>query len=409
MDIREYGELEEVRQAEGQVGIEPGGLYGGTYGGTYVPATMTPNETLAQEAPTRPEVGTQAREGDDGFTQLAGRSSSPLAAAFRRFLRDWRAVAALAILIVIVAFSFIFPLFYQHMGGRTVGGNLGNRPIGPEQYHQFDFNDLSHPGMNGTIISVTFTPPFVQFHFGGPDAAFHPLGSDSLGRDILARLMAGVSISIELAIVVELFDVGLGLLFGTLAGWYSGWLGFILDRFTDVMFAFPGLLLIILMGATLGPVFDDKFKPIVGPIYSRIFLLVLAIGLLAWPLMMRFVRGSTLQLKEQQYVEAARVSGTPNRKIIMRHVIPNLMNVVIVASTLSVLGTIIGEAGLSALGVGIRPPGSSLGLMISDGLGDLYILPGEVLWPVLVLIIIVVCLSFIGDGVRDAFDPRTKD
>jgi ABC-type dipeptide/oligopeptide/nickel transport system permease subunit len=386
----EIGEQRDLREEETREAIAGGGV--------------------APPAPTVEELNQQRVEsGDVGFEAQAARSASPFRAAVRRFLRDKRAVFCLALVLFIILFSFIFPPFYQHMGGVELGGATGLLKIHPEQYHTYDFQDLSQSDVNGTLISFQLTWPFMQLHFGSPDAAFHPLGTNTLGQDILARLLAGINISIELAVLVEFFDVGLGLLLGTLAGWYSGWLGTILDRFTDIMFAFPGLLLIVLMGASLGPIFDTAFANSLGPVYARVFMLVLALGILAWPLMMRFVRGQTLTLKEQQYVEAARVAGTPDRKIIMQHVIPNLMNVVVVASTLSVLGTIIGEAGLSELGVGIRPPGSSLGLMISDGQPFVYINPGEMLWPVLVLVVIVVCLSFVGDGVRDAFDPRTKD
>src|SRR5262249_33038693 len=136
-----------------------------------------------------------------------------------------------------------------------------------------------------------------------------------------------------------------------------------------------------------------------------------AIGLLAWPLMMRFVRGRTLELKEQQFVEAARTVGGTDRQIILRHIVPNLMNIVVVAATLDILSTIIGEAGISLLGAGLKPPATSLGLLISDGAGRIYHPTAwtQLFWPCMVLVTLVICFSFVGDGVRDAFDPRTKD
>jgi ABC-type dipeptide/oligopeptide/nickel transport system permease subunit len=359
---------------------------------------------VAPEAPSLESMEQLPEELETADNQ----SVSPFRAAVRRFLRDKRAVISLGVLIFIVLFSFIFPLFYQHIGPVVKGGSTGAELLTPEQYHRYDYQDLTQSDAFGTMIAVKFNWPFFSFNFD-QNAIFHPLGTDTLGRDILARLLGGINISIELAFLVEVFDVGLGLLLGTLAGWYGGWLGMVLDRFTDIMFAFPGLLLLVLMGAALGPRFDTIFSPFFGQVYARVFLLVLAIGILAWPLMMRYVRGQTLQLKELQYIEAARLAGTSDARIIMRHIIPNLMNIVVVASTLSVLGTIIGEAGLSALNVGIRPPGTSLGLMIAGSAAAIYISPGELLWPVIVLVVLVVALSFIGDGVRDAFDPRTKD
>jgi peptide/nickel transport system permease protein len=233
----------------------------------------------------------------------------------------------------------------------------------------------------------------------------HPLGADTNGRDILIRLMGGIKTSITIALAVEIFDVGLGLLLGTLAGFFGGWLETVLSRFTDIMFAFPGLLLIILIGATLGPPFDERFPGGAG----RVLLIILAVGVIAWPLMMRYVRGETLALKERQYVEAARTVGTSNSRIILRHIIPNLLNIVIIAATLNVLGTITLEAAISFLGVGLQEPSTSLGLMISDAEPSIYTIQSELLIPAVTLVTLIVCLAFIGDGVRDAFDPRTKD
>lgn len=323
------------------------------------------------------------------------RSVSPLRAAFRRFLRDKRAVFCLGVVLFMVLFSFIFPPIYQHLGPTVLGGATGTKPVGPGTYHQALSQDLTYSDTPGTLFPL------------GPNSLFHPLGTDALGRDMLARLMFGVNVSVELALLVEVLDIVIGLTLGALAGWYGGWLGTLLDRFTDIMFAFPSLLLILLMSATLGPLFDQFFH---NGLIGRLLLLTLALGLVAWPLMMRLVRGQTLLLKEQQFIEAARTVGTSNTKIILRHIVPNVMNVVVVAATLDVLATIIGEAGISVLGAGIQPPNASLGLMISEGRP--YIPTpywAELFWPALTLIILVVCLSFIGDGVRDAFDPRTKD
>jgi peptide/nickel transport system permease protein len=125
--------------------------------------------------------------------------------------------------------------------------------------------------------------------------------------------------------------------------------------------------------------------------------------------MARYVRGQTLQLKQQQFIEAARTSGTSNRRIIMRHIIPNLFSIVIIASTLNISNVIIGEASISLLGLGVRPPGASIGLMIADGSNVVTVYPWETLLPSIVLALIVLSFSFLGDSLRDAFDPRSKD
>lgn len=340
-----------------------------------------------------PFLGAASPEQEEVYEAKGQVSVSPMRAAVRRFLRDRRAVACLGIIVFLILFSYIFPLFYIHMGP-TVTDGLTGKQIPPETYHKFTYSNLLYTSSPGTLWPLS------------AKSLTYPLGGDNIGRDMLARLMAGINVSIEVALLVEVLDIGLGVLLGTLAGWYGGWLGTVLDRFTDIVFAFPGILLIILMGAALGPIFDRLFN---GATFGRIVLLTLAIGLLAWPLMMRYTRGATLQLKEQQYVEAARTSGTPTRRIIISHIIPNLLNLVVVASTLDILSTIVGEAGLSVLGVGIRPPGSSLGLMINDNLEAIYGVWTALFWPAFMLVLLIVCFSFVGDGVRDAFDPRTKD
>jgi oligopeptide transport system permease protein len=321
-------------------------------------------------------------------------SVSPFRAAWRRFLRDKRAVVCLAILFIIIVGSFVFPLIYRHLGPNIQGGLTGTETVTPSKYHDPIHVEIINADAPGTFLPL------------GPNSLQYPLGTDADGRDILALIMAGVNTSIEIALLVEVVDIGLGILFGTLAGWYGGWLGTVLDRFTDIVFAFPGILLIVLMGATLGPLFDEWFH---GNPIGRVILLTVAIGLLAWPLMMRFVRGRTLELKEQQFIEAARTAGGTNRSIILSHIVPNLMNIVVVAATLDVLNTIIGEAGISLIGAGLKPPATSLGLMISDATDKVATSWTELFWPCLVLVVIVICFSFVGDGVRDAFDPRTKD
>ena len=331
------------------------------------------------------------------LTEIERRDSvsvSPGRAALRRFLRDKRAVACLGLIVFIIAFSFVFPPLYTHIGPSFIGGVSGTLHVTPAQYHTPTWQEQENSDSPSSMFPL------------GPNSLKYPLGTDTNGRDIFARLMAGVNISIIIALAVEVFDISLGLFFGTLAGYFAGWLDTVLARFTDIMFAFPGLLLIILIGATLGPILDGRLGAGVG----RIVLLIGAIGFLAWPLMMRYVRGQTLQLKEQQYIEAARTVGTSSPGIITRHIIPNLLNVVIVASTLNILGTITLEAGISLLGVGIQEPQTSLGLMISDTTAVVYT-PAwvELVWPALTLITLVVAFAFVGDGVRDAFDPRTKD
>ncbi|HLJ81511.1 MAG TPA: ABC transporter permease [Ktedonobacterales bacterium] len=344
-------------------------------------------------APILPGEATQTpttqRELDELYARqesLTGEASvSPFQASLRRFRRDKRALVSVVVIALIILIAYVGPFIYMHIGPTiTDGGATGAEVVGPSYYHDF-------------------TKPSILIA-DAPSSATFPLGTDEIGRDILARIMAGVTVSINVAIIVIAFDVVLGLVVGTLAGYYGGWIDTFLARFTDLVFAFPALLFAILAAATFGQEFITRFG-----FSGRLIVVSLALAITIWPQMARYVRGQTLQLKEQQFVEAARTVGTSDFGIIMRHIVPNLFNIVLTAATLDIVGVIIGEATLSLLGLGVADPGSSLGLMIFQGANRIDIQPTEVVWPTILLAIIVICFSFIGDGIGDAFNPRSKD
>jgi oligopeptide transport system permease protein len=316
--------------------------------------------------------------------------ATPFQESMRSLRRDKRAVASVGVIVFFVLLAIFGPFIYQHIGGIYLSPISG--PIGPQVYHTFYHQELNRQD----------ELPSLQYW----------LGTDQLGRDILARLMQGILISITVALLVEVVDVGAGITVGVLAGFHGGATDQVLARFTDIIFAFPGLLFIILVAGIWGGWADTTLSniPVIGANgNARLLVVSLALAFVAWPLMARYVRGQTLQLKEQQFIEAARTAGTSDFRIMMRHIIPNLFSIVIVASTLNIVGTIIGEAGISLLGLGVQPPGSSIGLMISDAQPLVDSHPWEILVPTVVLTIFVLAFSFLGDGLRDAFDPRSKD
>ena len=316
--------------------------------------------------------------------------ATPLQESMRRLRRDKRAMASVGVIIFFVLLALFGPFIYQHIGG--IYNSPISGPIGPQVYHTFYHQELTRQD----------ELPSTQYW----------LGTDQLGRDILARLMQGILISITVALLVEVVDVGAGITVGVLAGFNGGAIDQVLARFTDIIFAFPGLQFIILVAGIWGGWADTTLSniPVIGANgNARLLVVSIALAFVAWPLMARYVRGQTLQLKEQQFIEAARTAGTSDFRIMMRHIIPNLFSIVIVASTLNIVGTIIGEAGISLLGLGVQPPGSSIGLMISDAQPLVDSHPWEILVPTVVLTIFVLAFSFLGDGLRDAFDPRSKD
>jgi len=352
-----------------------------------VPDLLLPNTPMA----TLPdELLDVAIEVDASGKPKPKKSPTTFQDSLGRFSRDKRAMASLVVIALFVVIAIVGPPIYQHIGG--VYNSVLNGPVPSTLYHGFSHQEL-------------------QRQDEGPSAQYW-LGTDDLGRDLMARLMQGMLISLSVAILVEIVDITLGIFVGVLAGYFGGWIDQLLARFTDIMFAFPGLLFVILLTGIFGTNVDTLLEnvPVIGPNgNARLLLVSLALAFTVWPLMARYVRGQTLQLKEQQFVEAARTSGTSDVGIILRHIVPNLFSIVVIASTLNIAGTIIGEAGISLLGLGVQPPGSSIGLMISDSLSLLDTHPWEAILPSAVLAMIVVSFSFIGDGLRDAFDPRSKD
>ncbi|GCE05835.1 ABC transporter permease [Dictyobacter aurantiacus] len=351
--------------------------------------TPSPQELLIEEAPAlAPEVvdGQPVKKPDK-----EQKSPTPFQESLRRLRRDKRAMFCLGVIILYVLIAIVGTPIYK-LAGPSYKSNMTNTVIPASVYRDFTHQEADRK-------------------HEGPSAQYW-LGTDSIGRDLFSRLMQGMLISIAVAVVVELLDIILGVAVGVLAGYYGGWIDFFLARFTDVIFAFPGLLFIILLVGILGTKANDMLGniPVIGANgNARLLFVSVGLALTVWPLMARYVRGQTLQLKEQQFIEAARTSGATDFTIIMRHLIPNLFSIVIIASTLNIANTIISEAGISLLGLGVQPPGSSIGLMISDATDFLQNHPWEALLPSFVLVIIVLAFSFLGDGLRDAFDPRSKD
>jgi len=237
----------------------------------------------------------------------------------------------------------------------------------------------------------------------GPSAE-HWLGADYLGRDTLNRLLLAVRVSLLVAFVVELLNVGLGGVLGLLAGYYGGWVDTLISRAADMFFAFPGLLLAILISA----VFGSAARELYGGT-GRLLLVAGALSLVSWPLMARLVRSETLSIKSRDFIVAARGLGASPARIILRHILPNVAWLITIAATLDVASVIVNEATLSLLGLGIEEPGASLGLMIFRAAGKIERYPLQVLIPALLITALVLAFSFLGDGLRDALDPHSGE
>jgi oligopeptide transport system permease protein len=229
----------------------------------------------------------------------------------------------------------------------------------------------------------------------------HPLGTDGLGRDLLSRLLDGAQVSLTVALVVQLVVLAIGVPIGALAGWLGGRTDTVLMRITDIFYAFPDLLFIILMSVAFR---ETAF----GRALNGVLLVFVAIGLTAWVTVARLVRGQLLSLKETEFVEAAKAIGVSDRNIVTKHLLPNAIGPVIVAVTLGIPTAILAEATLAYLGIGVQPPRASWGTLINEGVNQIRIYPWLVLLPGTLIAISLMSFTFLGDGLRDALDPKLK-
>ena len=233
-----------------------------------------------------------------------------------------------------------------------------------------------------TALLLIYEPPSPQ----------HPFGTDGLGRDLATRILYGGRVSLSVGLLAVTVAVSLGTLVGVLSGFYGRWIDSVLMRWVDLMYSIPRLFVLIIIGVF--------FKGMTLPV------IVVVLGLLSWMTTARLVRASFLSLKQREFVEAARCVGAGDRRIIVRHILPNALAPIIVAASLGIASAIIAESTLSFLGLGIQPPTPSWGNMLRDAGGEMNKAPWIAIFPGLFIFLAVVSVNFIGDGLRDALDPR---
>ncbi|AUH32931.1 ABC transporter permease [Paracoccus tegillarcae] len=231
----------------------------------------------------------------------------------------------------------------------------------------------------------------------------HPLGTDQLGRDLLARLMSGGQVSLAVGLTAMILAISLGSFVGVMSGYFKR-LDAPLMRLTELFLALPLLPLLLLM-VTL---FREPLSQSFGPAMGIFILIVTAIGATSWMQAARIVRGDVLGLKEREFILAARSIGTPPRRMITKHVLPNVLSPIMVAATLGIASAIITESALSFLGLGFPPDFPTWGRLLFDAVDQMVLYPWRVIFPGLLISLTVLCVNYIGDGLRDAMDPRIR-
>jgi len=250
------------------------------------------------------------------------------------------------------------------------------------------------------ILAAIFAPwiapcsPFEQDLYNGlaGPGPGHWLGQDRLGRDILSRIIYGSRISLTVGFITVGISVTVGALVGTTAGYLGGKVDEVIMRVCDIFLAFPGILLAIAVMAVLGPSFTN---------------VVVALSIMGWTGFARLARGQTLSLREREFVTAAVAMGAPPARIILRHIIPNLAAPLTVEATFAVAAAVVGEAGLSFLGLGAQPPTPSWGAMLAEGRQFILVAPSLTVWPGLAIMLTVLGINFLGDSLRDRLDPKS--
>jgi oligopeptide transport system permease protein len=242
-------------------------------------------------------------------------------------------------------------------------------------------------------LFVSHSHETTQLAYGAQAPSWtHWFGTDELGRDILVRTLIGGRISIGVGFAATMVALLIGVVYGMIAGYYGGRMEAVMMRFVDTLYALPFTIIVILLTVLLG---------------RSILLIFLAIGAVEWLTMARIVRGQTKALRKQTFVDAAIVAGVPTRRILGRHILPNLLSPVIVFTTLTIPSVILLESVISFLGLGVQPPMSSWGILIKEGAVKLDIYPWMLIFPALFFSLTIFALNFVGDGLRDALDPRS--
>jgi len=296
-------------------------------------------------------------------------------------------------------------------------------------------NRLAVFGLTVVVImafAVTIGPPIIEaltgytYDFQPTDQALiksmapsltHPMGTDDLGRDILARVLQGGRISLMVGIISTFVSLIVGVTYGAISGFLGGRIDNLMMRIVDILYSIPYILIVIVLLAGFkgpnAPNFIKSLSALFGGAnnqgLTQIFMLFFALGLVSWLTMARVVRGQILSLKNQDFIMAARATGVSTLGIVFRHLVPNTLGPVIVYATLTVPSVMLAEAFLSFLGLGVQPPYASWGSLAFDGIKSMAIYPWQLIFPGLTMAITLISLNFLGDGLRDALDPQTRN
>lgn len=308
--------------------------------------------------------------------------------ALKRLVKNKVAMASLVVILIIMIFAFLVPSFYPYQYDQQIRGSENLKPM---QYSTMEQQKMD----------------------AGESVFPHFLGTDRLGRDMAVRVMIGTRVSLLVGIVASLLVLLIGSVYGAVAGYFGGKVDLIMMRIVDIIYSLPDILIIILLQVVLKSPLQALFRsnPIFEPL-DRIGVGLISIfitfSLLYWVSMARIVRSQIISLKEQEFVTAARALGASKGRIIRKHLLPNCIGTLIVTATLQIPSAIFTEAYLGFLGLGVDAPMASLGSLANDALNGLSSYPYRLVEPAIVISLVILAFNLLGDGLRDAFDPKMK-
>jgi oligopeptide transport system permease protein len=321
---------------------------------------------------------------------IAQKGESMFIDALRRLVRNRAAVVGGAIVIILILSA-------------TFADFLAVKP--------FEVQVLTDQNVVPQWVVKVFTvmEPYARY------SEVYPLGADYVGRDLYSRILYGGQVSLRVAFIGPIISLLIGVTYGSISGFLGGKVDTFMMRIVDIMYAFPGLLFIILLMAFFRGTFSNpdpgSFTYVVSQLDQQMggmLFIFVGIGITSWQTMARLTRGQVLSIREKEFIEAARTIGARDSRIMFRHVLPNIVGPLIVAETLAIPGYISTEAFLSFIGLGVNPPTPSWGAMISDGAQVVRTYPNQTIFPALALAITMFAFNFLGDGLRDALDPRLR-
>jgi oligopeptide transport system permease protein len=311
--------------------------------------------------------------------------------AWRRLKKNYMAMVSLGLIVFFMFFAYLGPVFVSYNYDEQVRGSENLFPM------KYSEQELARKAAGEKVFP-------------------HVFGTDNLGRDTLVRLMFGCRVSMVIGLAAAALTLVIGVVYGSVSGFFGGRVDIIMMRIVDIIYSVPDVLVVLLLAVTIKPLlsgYADTHQTVLGgrliiALGPSIIAIFIAFALLYWTTLARIIRGQVLQLKQQEYVTAARALGASNRRIIFNHILPNCVGPLVAATCLEIPIAIFLESFLSFLGVGVNAPMTSLGSMASDALKGMYTYTYRLIIPAALLSLMILSFNIFGDGLRDALDPRLK-